>query len=74
LAKDSQTQDEDGARNSIFAPELGRFFVAVPSEGQKEAELLVFQVNLKSRFYLPDLIQPKNYYAPTNFFRSGNPP
>jgi DNA-binding beta-propeller fold protein YncE len=33
-----------GARNSLFVPELGRFFVAVPSEGQKEAELLVFQV------------------------------
>src|SRR5258708_3342199 len=33
-----------GARNSLFVPELDRFFVAVPSEGQKEAELLVFQV------------------------------
>ena len=33
-----------GARNSLFVPELGRFFVAVPSEGKKEAELLVFQV------------------------------
>jgi DNA-binding beta-propeller fold protein YncE len=33
-----------GARNSLFVPELDRFFVAVPSEGKKEAELLVFQV------------------------------
>jgi len=33
-----------GARNSLFVPELDRFFVAVPGEGQKEAELLVFQV------------------------------
>jgi DNA-binding beta-propeller fold protein YncE len=32
-----------GARNSLFVPELDRFFVAVPSEGQKEAEILVFQ-------------------------------
>jgi DNA-binding beta-propeller fold protein YncE len=33
-----------GARNSLFVPELGRFFVTAPSEGQKGAELLVFQV------------------------------
>jgi hypothetical protein len=33
-----------GARNSLFVPELNRFFVGVPSAGQQEAEVLVFQV------------------------------
>jgi DNA-binding beta-propeller fold protein YncE len=32
------------ARNSIFVPELNRLFVGVPSDGQQEAEVLVFQV------------------------------
>lgn len=32
------------ARNSIFVPELNRFFVGVPREGQQEAKVLVFQV------------------------------
>jgi hypothetical protein len=33
-----------GARNSLFVPELNRFFVGAPSAGQQEAEVLVFQV------------------------------
>jgi DNA-binding beta-propeller fold protein YncE len=33
-----------GARNSLFVPELNRFFVGAPSVGQQEAEVLVFQV------------------------------
>jgi DNA-binding beta-propeller fold protein YncE len=32
------------ARNSIFVPELKRFFVGVPRDGQQEAKVLVFQV------------------------------
>ncbi len=33
-----------GARNSLFVPELNRFFVGVPSDGQQGAKVLVFQV------------------------------
>jgi DNA-binding beta-propeller fold protein YncE len=33
-----------GARNSLFVPELNRFFVGVPNDGKQEAEVLVFQV------------------------------
>jgi DNA-binding beta-propeller fold protein YncE len=32
------------ARNSLFVPELNRFFVGVPRDGNQEAEVLVFQV------------------------------
>jgi DNA-binding beta-propeller fold protein YncE len=32
------------ARNSLFVPELNRFFVGVPNDGKQEAEVLVFQV------------------------------
>ncbi|MGH9357193.1 MAG: YncE family protein [Terriglobia bacterium] len=32
------------ARNSLFVPQLNRFFVEVPNDGPQEAELLIFQV------------------------------
>ena len=33
-----------GAKTSLFVPELGRFYVAVPQQGNKPAELRIFEV------------------------------
>lgn len=36
------TPTADGARNSLFVPELGRFYLAVPRQGDAPAELRVY--------------------------------
>ena len=33
-----------GAKTSLFVPELGRFYIAVPQQGSKPAELRIFEV------------------------------
>src|SRR5258708_19987652 len=39
-----KTKPPPGPRNSLFVPELNRFFVGAPNAGKQEAEVLVFQV------------------------------